>query len=159
MHSLSRRELFLRAALVAGSGCICSMLPAAEPRSNCCSTPELEPDSYVLSDGWLRIDLRKARSLESPGSAAYVLHGADGGRVLLVRSAGSTYQALSGLCTHARQVLSYVSKRRLLMCNGFNHSLFRLDGTVYKGPAESRLTVYPVRARRGFLEVDLMRAV
>jgi nitrite reductase/ring-hydroxylating ferredoxin subunit len=156
MQKLSRRDLLARTALLAGSGCLCSVLGAAEAStSNCCATPALEPQSYSLTDHHLRIDLEKTRCLEHAGTAAYVLFGPDQGRVIIVRSGRSSYHVLTGLCTHARQVLSYVKSRRLLMCNGFNHSLFNLDGSVFKGPAEGPLKVYATRLNDRVLEVKL----
>jgi nitrite reductase/ring-hydroxylating ferredoxin subunit len=150
---LSRRELLAGAILAAGGGCLCAL--GAQPKATCCFTPDLEPESYILAGNTLKIDLTKAATLKRPHSAAYVVAREGELQLIIVRSGRKSYHVLSRLCTHGRQVLSYVRERRRLMCNSFNHSQFYLDGTIAKGPAESAIQAYPCRLKGGVLEVTV----
>jgi Rieske Fe-S protein len=129
------------------AGCVCGCRtggdPAA-PRPTCCDTPALEPESVTFGPGGLTIDLLKAPSLQEVGSAAYVLDPARSLQLIVVHAAKRDYRVLSRLCTHGGQVVSYNHRRGALQCNNFNHSIFDLDGRVWKGPAEKPLTSYPV---------------
>lgn len=157
MHAqISRRQLLAGAILTVSGGCLCQVLGSEGRRkSDCCHTPELDPGSYEVADGKLRICLARAVTLKRPPCAACFISEDQATQLIIVRSARSCYHAVSRLCTHARQVLSFVPERRLMMCNGFNHSLFHLDGTLAKGPAESALQAYACVVKGGMLEVAL----
>ncbi len=144
-HGMSRREMLQAGALLASSVCGCRTLgePGA-PRSTCCDTPELEPESVAFGPGGLTIDLLKAPSLREVGNAAYVVNKARNLELIVVHAEKQTYCALSRLCTHGGQVISYNRDRGMLQCNNFNHSLFDLAGRVWKGPAQKPLTTYSV---------------
>jgi Rieske Fe-S protein len=131
--------------LLAGAVCGCRTAgdPAA-PRSTCCDTPALEPRSVTFGPGGLTIDLLKAPSLREVGSAAYVVDEARSLQLIVVHAEKRRYCALSRLCTHGGQVISYNRERGVLQCNNFNHSIFDLEGRVWKGPAEKPLACYPV---------------
>lgn len=151
---ISRRRLLASAVLAAGSGCLCHAF-GGQPFSTCCNTPDLEPESWTLAEHRLTIDLAKAHTLSRAQSAAYVVAREGELQLVIVRSGRKSYHALSRLCTHGRQVLSYVPQRRRLMCNSFNHSQFYLDGTIAKGPAESPIRAYPCVLKGGTLEVSI----
>ena len=60
---MTRREMMEAGALLVGGiccGCRTGDNPAAVPRSLCCSTPEVEPESVTFGPGGLTIDLRSA---------------------------------------------------------------------------------------------------
>lgn len=151
---ISRRRLLASALLAAGSGCLCRALEG-QPFSTCCNTPELGPECWTLTDHRLTIDLQKARALSRTQSAAYVIALEGELQLIVVRSARKSYHVLARLCTHGRQVLSYVPERHRLMCNSFNHSQFYLDGKIAKGPAESAIQAYPCVLKGGTLEVSI----
>jgi Rieske Fe-S protein len=132
-------------ALLAGGVCGCRTAgdPAA-PRSTCCDTPELEPESLTFGPGGLTIDLLKAPSLREVGSAAYIVHKDKSLQLIVVHAEKHRYCVLSRLCTHGGQVVSYNRQRGMLQCNNFNHALFDLNGSVWKGPAEKPLKAYSV---------------
>jgi nitrite reductase/ring-hydroxylating ferredoxin subunit len=115
----------------------------------------LDQGSYEVVGGKLRIQLAKAETLKRAPCAACFISEDEATQLIIVRCARSKYYALSRLCTHARQVVSFVPERRLLMCNGFNHSQFYLDGTIAKGPAEAALQTYSCIAEGGVLEITL----
>jgi len=131
--------------LLVGGVCGCRTAgdPAA-PRSTCCDTPELEPQSVTFGRGGLTIDLLKAPSLREIGNAAYVVDKPRSLQLIVVHAEKRRYCVLSRLCTHGGQVVSYNRERGMLQCNNFNHAIFDLDGRVWKGPAERPLQSYPV---------------
>jgi nitrite reductase/ring-hydroxylating ferredoxin subunit len=152
---LSRRQLLLGTALVVGGSCLCKAFGAdAESRSTCSFTPVLPKESYTFDKQSVRLELAKAPCLDRSGSAAHLLVN-DDLQLMVVRAGRNKYHVVSRLCTHARQTLSYVPERRLLMCNGFNHSLFDLDGKVAKGPAEGALKTYPCVLKGGCLDITV----
>jgi Rieske Fe-S protein len=129
------------------AGCVCGCRTAGEataPRSTCCSTPDIEAESVTYGPGGLTIDLLKAPSLREVGNAAYLVNETKSLQLIIVHTEGHVYCALSRLCTHGGQVVSYNRERHMLQCNNFNHSIFDLDGHVWKGPAEKPLRSYPV---------------
>lgn len=142
-HGMTRREILQAGALLAGGVCGCRT--TGEPgalRSTCCDTPEIEPPSVAYGPGGVTIDLLKAPSLREVGNAAYVVNKARGIELIVIHAEEHVYCVLSRLCTHGGQVVSYNRDRRMLQCNNFNHSIFDLDGRVWKGPAEKPLRAY-----------------
>lgn len=157
--SCNRREFLHKgtASLAALSaltmdGCVCQQ---TNNRSNCCFTPELEPESLVIDESSLTIDLAKALSLNEVGNAVYIVNPDRQIQIIIVRAAKNDYVALSRLCTHGNQVISYNRKRNILQCNSYNHSIFDLSGEIVKGPAEIPLKSYPVTLADGKLTVTL----
>jgi Rieske Fe-S protein len=144
-HGMTRREMMGAGALLAGCVCGCRTGgDAAAPRSTCCRTPDIEPQSVTYGPGGLTIDLLKAPSLREVGNAAYVVNEAKSVQLIIVHPETHVYCALARLCTHGGQVISYNRERHKLQCNNFNHSIFDLDGRVWKGPAEKPLRAYSV---------------
>jgi len=142
---MSRRGVIGAGVLLAGGVCGCRTGgDSTAPRSTCCSTPDIEPESVTYGSGGLTIDLLKAPSLREVGSAAYVVNEARSLQLIVVHAEKRTYCVLSRLCTHGGQVISYNRERAMLQCNNFNHAIFLLDGRVWKGPAEKPLKSYPV---------------
>jgi Rieske Fe-S protein len=155
-HGMTRREVIQACALLAGGVCGCRTAgdPAA-PRSTCCDTPELEPESLTFGPGGLTIDLLKAPSLREVGNAAYIVNKDRSLQLIVVHAEKHVYCVLSRLCTHGGQVVSYNRRRGMLQCNNFNHAIFDLAGNVWKGPAERPLKAYFVT----FVEDALVVAV
>ncbi len=142
---MTRREMIGAGALLAG--CLCGCQTEGEfavPRSTCCSTPDVEPESVTYGPGGVTIDLRQAPSLREVGNAAYLVNEDKGLQLIIVHAADLQYCVLSRLCTHGGQVISYNRARGMLQCNNFNHAIFELNGRVWKGPAEKPLRSYPV---------------
>lgn len=155
---LSRRELLRRSLLLMAGGCLCRSA-AAEERAGCCFTPSVEPEALQIDERFVWIDLKKAKSLRHKPSAAYVVEPAKGIQLIVVRRRKGGFVALSRLCTHARQVISFIEDRDLLQCNGYNHSTFELEGSVYKGPAEAALERFPVAVEGKKLRIGYRRPV
>ncbi|HNU28770.1 MAG TPA: Rieske 2Fe-2S domain-containing protein [Sedimentisphaerales bacterium] len=144
-HGMTRREVMQTGMLLAGGICGCRTTGHSDAlRCSCCDTPELEPESLTFGPGGLTIDLLRAPSLREVGSAAYLVHRDKPLQLIVVHADKLLYCVLSRLCTHGGQVVSYNRQRGVLQCNGFNHSIFDLNGSVLKGPAEKPLRAYPV---------------
>ena len=155
-HELTRRDLIRNSALLLGNLCVCQKASeASRPRSNCCNTPDLEIESLSMNEKGLTIDLAKAPSLAVVGSAANIIDPEKSLQIIVVRARKKKYYALSRLCTHGNQVVSYNQKRGLLQCNNFNHAIFDLRGQVVKGPAPTPLKSYPVVMKDGKLTITI----
>ena len=143
-----------RSALLAGSVCLCRSAVADDPvESTCCITPEIEQKCLTFKENSLVIDLKQTSTLQKNGQAAYVDYPEKEARMIVVREGKNRYYALSRLCTHGGQALSYVPKRKLLQCNSYNHSLFNLDGSVWKGPAPVAIRSYDLVREHNSLEI------
>ena len=144
-HGMTRREMMGTGVLLVGGVCGCRTAddPTA-PRSACCTTPDVEPESVTFGPGGLTIDLLKAPSLREVGNAAYVVNKDKSLDLIVVHAEADRYCVLSRLCTHGGQVVSFNRERGMLQCNNFNHSIFELNGNVWKGPAEKPLKSYSV---------------
>ena len=139
-----------------GASCVCNQRKnSSAPHSTCCFTPDIEPDSLSTGEKSLIIDLTKAPSLSAAGTAAFIVNQEKQLQIIVVRSGEKEYSATSRLCTHGNQVLSYNEQRGVLQCNGFNHSIFALDGQVIKGPAPTALKSYKVTLADEKLEIAL----
>lgn len=138
------------------TGCTCQQISSkTAPHSTCCSTPNLETESLTKGENRLSIDLSKALSLREVGNAAYIVDSDRPLQIVVVHASRDEYFALSRLCTHGNQVLSYNRQRGILQCNSYNHSIFDLEGEIVKGPAEIPLRTYPVTLTNGVLEILL----
>jgi Rieske Fe-S protein len=145
------------AALLVGGVCLCkNALGLDIPQSTCCYTPDIEPESLTIGEHSFIIDLTKAPSISKKGNAVYVDNKEKEIRTILVRVKKNRFQAFSRHCTHGNQALSYIPERKLLQCNSYNHSLFDLDGSVWKGPAPDPIKVYPVKYDKNRLEIFYM---
>lgn len=143
---LTRRKMMEAGVLLAGGVC-CGCRTAGQPgaaRGTCCSAPDVEPESVTFGPGGLTIDLLQAPSLRGVGSAAYVVNKDKALDLIVVHADVKRYCVLSRLCTHGGQVVSFNRARGMLQCNNFNHSIFELNGNVWKGPADKPLKSYPV---------------
>jgi len=139
---------------IAGGICMChKSFGLDHPKSSCCFTPDIEPESVTQKGKSILIDLSRAPSLSNKGHAAYVDSHDGQIKIIVVWVKRNTFYALSRFCTHGRQAISYVAERKLLQCNSYNHSLFDLDGSVWKGPAGKPIQAYPVKFKDGQLEI------
>jgi len=151
---MNRRKMLHNSALLIGGVCLCkNALGLDIPQSTCCYTPDIEPESIKQMDKCINIDLSKAPSLAKKGHAAYVNSDDGNLKFIVVRVKKNEFYALSRFCTHGRQAISYVAERKLLQCNSYNHSLFDLDGSVWKGPAPDPIKVYPVKYKDNTLDI------
>jgi Rieske Fe-S protein len=138
----NRREMLKTSALVAGAVCTCDVLTAFAAKSDCCNTPDLEPESYYVKKDRIELYLTKTAFLSDSGHAAILSYPERKIELILIRPDKDKYLAFQRFCTHGWQTLSYNKHRRLIQCNNFNHALFDLDGKVWKGPAPDPLPTF-----------------
>ena len=151
---MNRRKMLKSSMLITGGICMCqNSFGFDNPKSTCCYTPDIEPESITQNNKSIIIDLSKALSIAQKGDAAFVDSHDGDLKIIVVRAKKNVFYALSRFCTHGRQAISYVAERKLLQCNSYNHSLFDLDGSVWKGPAPEPIQAYPVEYRDGKLEI------
>ena len=153
--NITRRDMLKSSTLAAGGVCTCSALSVFGAQSDCCNTPHLELESYSIEENRVLIDLEKAASLAEAGNAAFIDKPEKNIQLIIVRPDDNKFVALSRFCTHGRQILSYNSHRRLLQCNSYNHSLFDLDGSVWKGPAPRPLDSFRVEKENQLVTIFL----
>jgi Rieske Fe-S protein len=68
--------------------------------------------------------------------------GIPGDRIVIIRTAATTFTALSNICTHAGCAVRFDGSSKLnCPCHG---SIFALSGTVVRGPATRPLKTYTV---------------
>jgi len=151
---MDRREMLIKSAMLAGSICLCKNASADDlPESTCCITPEIEQECLTFKENSLIIDLEKTSTLQKIGQAVYVDYPQKEAKMIVVREKKNQYYALSRLCTHGGQALSYVPERNILQCNSYNHSIFQLDGTVWKGPAPTDIRAFDLHLGKNKLEI------
>jgi nitrite reductase/ring-hydroxylating ferredoxin subunit len=151
---MDRREMLQKSVLLAGSVCLCRTAPADEvTESTCCITPVIEQECLSFTGDSVIVDLEKTSLLHKPGQAVYVDYPEKDVKMILVREKRNRYHALSRLCTHGGQALSYVPERKLLQCNSYNHSIFTLDGSLWKGPAPTGIRKFEVIGGNNSLEI------
>ena len=142
---MKRREMIRNTAFYLGGVCLCNNVSGQnDDIPPCCYTPDIEPESLIENKDSFIIDQTKAASIRKTGTAAYVDSNEKDIKIILVHAKRRLYYALSRLCTHGGQALSYIRERKLLQCNSFNHSLFELNGKVWKGPAPDTVKTYTV---------------
>jgi Rieske Fe-S protein len=152
--NMDRREMIHKSAILVGSLCLCRSISADDPvESTCCITPEIEKECLTFKENSVIIDLRKTATLKKSGQAVYVDYPEKELKMIVVREKRHRYYALSRLCTHGGQALSYVPERNKIQCNSFNHSVFNLDGTVWKGPAPSPIRSFEITSGKNTLEI------
>jgi len=151
---VTRRDMIRQVALVGGGLCICSRINADNgKKSGCCFTPDVEPEAVVFRRDAIIIDLEKSYLLREVGDAVYVDTPDKTDRIILIHESLSEYLALSRLCTHGGQALSYIKERKVLQCNSYNHSIFELNGAVWKGPAPVPIRLYSLQQKGDSLEI------
>ena len=151
---MDRREMLIKTALMAGSICLCRTAGADDPKvSTCCITPDIEPEALTFTENSVIVDLTMTSTLQKSGQAVYVDYPEKDAKMILVREKKNSYHALSRLCTHGGQALSYIPERKMLQCNSYNHSIFALDGTVWKGPAPDDIRVFEIESGKNTLEI------
>lgn len=143
-----------KSAMLVGSICLCSSISADDPpESTCCITSEIELECLTFKENSLIINLEKTATLQKNGQAVYVDYPEKNIKMIVVREKRNRYYALSRLCSHGGQALSYIPERKKLQCNSFNHSIFNLDGTVWKGPAPAAIRSFDIISGNKKLEI------
>jgi Rieske Fe-S protein len=77
-----------------------------------------------------------------------------GGKIIVVRSAENTYNAIAAKCTHKGCIIGYDAdnKRFECPCHG---SQYGLDGSVLHGPTVKPLQAYSVSIANGIVSISI----
>lgn len=148
--------MIIQSAQLLGGICLCrkSFTDDTE-RSDCCFTPYIEAESTDYLGSTIIIDLKKAKTIRDPGFAAYVVNEDLNIQLIIFQLNQGEFYALSRFCTHGGQIVSFIRERGLVQCNNFNHSIFKVSGSVYKGPAPGPLESYPVKVQDDHLFIEM----
>lgn len=106
---------------------------------NGCGTTGLVSYRLPMSHGRLELKVVDYPELSTPGGAIEVDVEGFGETIVVVRTAESSYRALSPTCTHLGCTVHKEPALFRCPCHG---STYTLDGSVVRGPAEKPLTGY-----------------
>ncbi|MCD6497947.1 MAG: Rieske (2Fe-2S) protein [Deltaproteobacteria bacterium] len=139
--------------LTAAAGvCLCGVSGCQHRKAN---TPVIALEHIHVMRGRLSLDIGKIGPLTKVGGSAKVVLPHMNDQILIARYASDGYAALSNRCTHRGAEVEYVPKDQVLRCVNYGHSVYRLNGSVFRGPAPRPLRVYRTLLFGGNLEVFL----
>jgi cytochrome b6-f complex iron-sulfur subunit len=144
---MDRREVIQR-VLLGGAALI--VIPSAFTSCEKKTEPDPEPTPGPGPVGSsITIDLSTAdySALNTSGGSKIV-------QTLLVVNTGTSFIAVSSVCTHAGCTVGYVSTAGNIQCP-CHGSIFSTTGSVTNGPATSALTSYPVNKNGNILTIQL----
>jgi nitrite reductase/ring-hydroxylating ferredoxin subunit len=111
------------------------------------NVPPAPVGSYRRDGDRVVVSLAGADQLNAVGGAVkFTLDGGEdaGVKIVVVHLEPGTYRAFADRCTHRGKELDYLPEGRKLQCRS-GKAQFDLEGNAIRGPAESRLMVYPTR--------------
>lgn len=160
------KRTFLKASGTAAvctclGGSFCSVSAAMRLVSD---TPVVPEGSFRVEPGGVFLDLAKIEPLAKTGGAVK-LAVTDAARpdkkvkIIVIRTAETTYRAFPDVCTHGGMELEYVPADKKLRCISFGKSEFDVSGKVLGGLAKRPLIAYPVSLKGQELVVHLADAV
>ncbi|MBK7134584.1 MAG: Rieske (2Fe-2S) protein [Bacteroidales bacterium] len=144
---MDRRDVIQR-VLLGGAALI--VIPSAFTSCEKKTEPDPEPTPGPGPSGSkITIDLSQAdySVLNTAGGSKIV-------QTLLIVNTGTTYVALSSVCTHEGCTVGYVSTAGNIQCP-CHGSMFTTTGSVSAGPATTPLTSYPVNKSGNILTIQL----
>jgi cytochrome b6-f complex iron-sulfur subunit len=120
------------------------------------NTPKIQVDSdaYSIKGGTISVNLEKVPELSRAGGSAAIVNDPEQVYLIIARTAENEYVAASSQCTHHEKPLIYDNKEKTFTCIS-RKSVFRLDGSIVKGPTEIPLRVYKSHFQQGNLTIDL----
>lgn len=144
---MDRREVIQR-VLLGGAALI--VVPSAFTSCEKKTEPDPEPTPGPGPAGSkITIDLSLAdnSALNTAGGSKII-------QTLLVVNTGTSYIALSSICTHESCTVNYISGAGNIQC-GCHGSQFSTTGSVLAGPATSPLASYPISKSGNILTITL----
>ncbi len=144
---MDRREVIQR-VLLGGAALI--VIPSAFTSCEKKTDPDPEPTPAPGPDGSkITIDLSQAdySALNTAGGSKIV-------QTILVVNTGTSYIALSSVCTHESCTVNYISSAGNIQC-GCHGSQFSTTGSVQVGPAVSPLKSYQISKAGNILTITL----
>jgi len=77
------------------------------------------------------------------------------GKLIVIRSADTDYEAYSAICTHKGAVVMYDSGEKKIVCPKHGSEWTVADGKVAKGPTTAPLRLYPIKPEKDELIVTV----
>ena len=112
-------------------------------------------DAWSFSDGALSLDLSKLPELADLGGAVRIEGVTLVDPILVVLGEDSNYYAFKNACTHAGRMIDPVAGTMTLECCSVSGSTYDYQGNVISGPAEGKLTGYPLELEASQLAIRL----
>ena len=112
-------------------------------------------DVWSLSDGALSLDLSKLPELADLGGTVRIEGETLVDSILVVLGEDSNYYAFKNACTHAGRMIDPVAGTMTLECCSVSGSTYDYQGNVISGPAEGKLTGYPLELEASQLVIRL----
>ncbi|HEX8305215.1 MAG TPA: Rieske 2Fe-2S domain-containing protein [Jatrophihabitans sp.] len=137
VSGISRRSLLAAGAIGIPAVALvaCSKAPAEEPTPTSSSSPVQGLPTTPASGAPL------AKLSDITVGEAIAATGPDGGDIIIVRTAATTVEAYSAICTHEGCTVKPAGKELDCPCHG---SVFDLKGAVLNGPAQRPLKAVKV---------------
>jgi nitrite reductase/ring-hydroxylating ferredoxin subunit len=121
-----------------------------------CATPEpSDRNCWELVNDQLRIDLKRAPELSTPGGAVRLEGRSLPFRVLIVFSEPGEFRACVNSCTHGGRRLDPVPGTETVQCCSVGKTTFNAKGEVIYGPGKSDLKRLPLEMENDRLVVSL----
>ena len=139
--SISRRQV-LCGVLLAGVGLAVDTLP---------DIAHATTGITVLKNKKIQVSLAANKKLAKVGGAVLITLN-DGSELAVVRTAAGVngFAALSLVCPHMGGTVAEVGKQWICPLHG---STFGLDGKLVRGPAQTGLSKYPIKATAQYLTI------
>lgn len=155
----TRREFLEQSAAAATVGglCLCG-LGGLGALGGCVlkgDTPGLDSGAYFLDGDWLIIHLDLVPDLDEVGGAAKIIDDRLPSSLVIARTAGDTFVAVTLDCAHGGNEVEYKHDEAVFRCVSMGKSTYDLDGSYLSGPAKSGLESFPVTVDGTVLEIDL----
>lgn len=155
--AIDRRTFLKRAGGTAACACAGVLGISGCARSGAARTPLAPEGSYRRAGDQVIVSLRAAGELEGVGGAVRLALDAGETRLIVVHPEEQVYLAFADRCTHNGKELDYLHEEREICCRS-RKSRFGLAGSRIRGPAESDLSVYPVRRQQDDLVIEVRSA-
>ncbi|MCJ7522627.1 MAG: Rieske 2Fe-2S domain-containing protein [Dehalococcoidia bacterium] len=120
-----------------------------------CVTKPLNPESWSLEDGKVRMKLGGVSELSREGGAVYLQGQGLDKPILIVRARDDKYLAFTNSCPHLHRRIDQVPGKPLLRCCSIMHSTFDYEGRKVTGPANGGLTKHEAELEEGELIVKI----
>jgi len=150
---ISRREFIKISGFLVGGLAIGSTM--LSPGCGYSAAPQIQNNCYMFREDKVIVMLDRVPQLSSVGNAVSIMHDNERISIIIIRSKQDDYTVASNQCTHRERPLGYDSETKLLVCNS-GKSMFELDGSIVRGPAEKPLQIYRWDINQSNLTIDLL---